>query len=82
MTMLETIDRLCAVTTAQADIIREQAKFIEEQLTVDEAIKRSFAKKREAVDDELDLIEHGLRPYCDIIDAQKGRNAIAGKEDE
>lgn len=82
MTTLETIDRLCAVTSAQADIIREQAAFIEEQLTVDEEIKRSFAEKRKAVDDELDLIEYGMRPYRNTLsDAEGHKNAIAGKED-
>lgn len=62
MSNLEIIDRLCAFTQAQSDIIREQATFIEEQLTVDAEIKKRFADKRKTVDDELDLLEHGLRP--------------------
>ena len=61
MSNLEIIDRLCAVTQAQSDIIREQATFIEEQLTVDAEIKKQFSDKRKAVDDELDLLEYGLR---------------------
>lgn len=63
MTQLEIIDRLCSVVEKQSQIIREQATFIEEQLTVDEAIKEGFAKQREVVDDELDLVEVGLRPF-------------------
>ena len=61
MSNLEIIDRLCAVTQAQSDIIREQATFIEEQLTVDAEIKKQFADKRKAVDDELDALEYGMR---------------------
>lgn len=63
MTQAELIDRLCSVVEKQAQIIKEQALFIEEQLTVDQAIKEGYAKKREAVDDELDIIEYGLRPF-------------------
>ena len=82
MSNLEIIDRLCAVTQAQSDIIREQATFIEEQLTVDAEIKKQFAEKRKAVDDELDLIEYGMRPYRNTLsDAEGHKNAIAGKED-
>lgn len=36
MNTLELIDRLCAVTAAQADIIRKQAFFIENCKTIDE----------------------------------------------
>ena len=64
MTQTELIDRLCSVVEKQAQIIKEQALFIEEQLAVDEAVKEGFSKKREAVDDELDIIEYGLRPFC------------------
>lgn len=62
MTQLEIIDRLCAVVEAQSDIIRKQAFFIEEQLAVDEAIKNEFAKQRESVDNELDILELSMRP--------------------
>ena len=62
MTTLELIDRLCAVTEAQAEIIREQALFIEEQLTVDEECKKKFAAKRKQIEDELDILEYGMRP--------------------
>ena len=59
----EIIDRLCAVVQTQADIIREQSVFIEEQLTVDEAITHNFADKRQAVDAEVAQIESGLSSF-------------------
>lgn len=62
MNALELIDRLCAVTTKLADIVRDQAQFIEQMEAVDEEIKKQFAEKREAADEELDLIELKLRP--------------------
>ena len=64
MNTLEIIDRLCAVTTAQADIIREQAFFIENVLTVDEEAREKFAALRKPVEAELDLLEYQLRPIC------------------
>lgn len=63
MNPIELIDRLCAVTEAQSQIIREQALFIEQMKAVDEETKRQFAEKRVPVDAELDLIEVALRPY-------------------
>ena len=62
MNALELIDRLCAVTTKLADIVRDQDQFIEQMETVDEEIKKQFAEKRAAADEELDLIELKLRP--------------------
>ncbi len=62
MNTLETLDRLRAVVHEQADIIWQQALFIEEQLTVDEAVKNQFAARREAVDGEIALVEGGLTP--------------------
>lgn len=62
MNTLELIDRLCAVTAAQADIIREQAFFIENCKTIDEEVKKHFADQRGPVDAELDLLEIRLRP--------------------
>lgn len=62
MTTPELIDRLCAVTEAQARIIRDQALFIENMKSVDEETKKNFADQREPVDAELDLLEVGLRP--------------------
>lgn len=63
MNSTELIDRLCAVVEEQAKIIRKQALFIEEQLAVDEEVKKQFAAQRDDVDTELDLIEVGLRPF-------------------
>lgn len=80
MTTLETIDRLCTVVEAQAKLIREQATFIEEQLAVEEEIKQSFSERREVIDNELDLIEIGLRPIRNTI-TDKAIIATAGKEE-
>ena len=63
MNSTELIDRLCAVVEEQAKIIRMQALFIEEQLAVDEEVKKQFAAQRDDVDTEFDLIEVGLRPF-------------------
>lgn len=63
MNCIEIVDRLCAVIKTQAEIIREQALFIEEQETVDEAIKQKFADKQETVDAELAQIESGLSAF-------------------
>ena len=71
MNTLELIDRLCAVTAAQADIIREQAFFIENCKTIDEEAKRHYADLRGTVDAELDLLEVRLRPV---------HNTACGKE--
>ena len=60
MTALETIDRLCSVATQQAEIIREQAMFIEQMNTIDEETKNHFAEKRSSMDKELGLIKAGL----------------------
>jgi len=62
VTKLELIDRLCAISEMQAKIIREQAIFIEEQLSVDSAMKEHFAKKRDEIDSELDVLEYCMRP--------------------
>lgn len=63
MNSTELIDRLCAVVEEQAKIIRKQALFIEEQLAVDEEVKKQFAAQRDDVDTELDLIKVELRPF-------------------
>ncbi|MCD8308872.1 MAG: hypothetical protein LUD19_03375 [Clostridia bacterium] len=62
MNTLELIDRLCTVTETQARIIREQAFFIENTKTVDEATKQHYADLREPVDTELDILEYTMRP--------------------
>ena len=71
MNNLELIDRLCTVTETQARIIREQALFIEEQLTVDDEIKKKFAEQRETVDSELDSLGVGLRPFRNGASAER-----------
>lgn len=77
-TALELIDRLCAVTEAQAKIIREQAFFIENCLAVDAEAKKKFADLRETVDAEFDLSKVMLRPLhntgCRKEDGNDGDN--------
>ena len=65
MNSLETIDRLCAVVREQAEIIPAQALFIEEQQTVDAALKQEFAAQRGKVDAEISLIEGSGYPIRD-----------------
>lgn len=71
MNNLELIDRLCTVAETQARIIKEQALFIEEQLAVDDEIKKKFAEQRETVDSELDLLGIGLRPFRNDASAER-----------
>ena len=56
----EAIDKLCAVTTMLSDLAREQSAIIAQAEIPDET-KEILAKKRDAVDKELDVIEYGLR---------------------
>ncbi len=57
MDKLELIERLCDICAMQAKIIQEQATFIDEQLSVDEAIKNRYAEKRRAVNEKIDWLE-------------------------
>lgn len=56
----EMIDRLCGVTTMLADLVREQAAIIA-QADIPEETKQLIAKKRDATDEELDILEYHLR---------------------
>ena len=56
----EAMDKLCAVTTMLSDLAREQAAIIA-QADIPDETKEILAKKRDAVDKELDVIEYGLR---------------------
>ncbi len=58
MTQAELIDRLCTVTTALSNIVREQASIIEQARLVNEEV----AAQREAAENELDLLELAMRP--------------------
>ena len=71
MSNIEVIDCLCAVVEMQSAIIKKQAFFIEEQLTVDDEIKEGFRREREAIDSKLDVLGVNQRPDCDA-DTQKG----------
>lgn len=56
----EMIDRLCGVTTMLADLVREQAAIIA-QADIPEETKHLIAEKRDATDEELDILEYHLR---------------------
>lgn len=56
----EMIDRLCGVTTMLADLVREQAAIIA-QADIPEETKQLIAEKRDATDEELDILEYHLR---------------------
>lgn len=71
MSNIEVIDCLCAVVEMQSAIIKKQAFFIEEQLTVDDEIKESFRRECEAIDSKLNVLGVNQCPACDA-DAQKG----------
>lgn len=71
MNDIELIDRLCTVAATQAQIIKEQALFIEQQLAVDEEIKKNFADQRKTVDLELDLLEAELHPFRNDASAER-----------
>ena len=62
MTTAEITDRLCSIVAGQAAFIRELVLFIENQLAVDDEIKKDFAGKEKRLNEELDLVETGLFP--------------------
>ncbi|MCD8239398.1 MAG: hypothetical protein LUC92_08700 [Clostridiales bacterium] len=62
MTDLETIDRLCGVIEAQAEIIKKQAFYISEVLTVDEAISDMLEAERSDIDDTIDFLKKKMQP--------------------
>ena len=62
MTTMEIIDRLCAVTTMLADIVRQQESIIAQHRMLDGESGKKLAEKRDAAYTELDLLEYNLRP--------------------
>ena len=60
------IDCLCRVIESQARVIREQAAFIENELAVDEEMKKRFAGMWEDAEAELD--RYRLRTYENTSD--------------
>lgn len=58
--LLEIVDRMCAVTSLMADIIRKQAIQIEQEHIADE-----FCGLRKQAEDDLDIIELRLRGYTE-----------------
>lgn len=62
MNTIEIIDLLCGVVSRQAEIIRTQAFFIEEQAAVDEAVKNIFAEQRMTVEADIGKLERDLGP--------------------
>lgn len=66
MTNTELIDRLCTLLESQAEIIREQALYIEQVLDVDEAVREKYADLRKSVEGGLESNESygSLFPGC------------------
>lgn len=73
MTTIEIIDRLCAVTTMLADIVRQQESVIAQHRMLDGESGKKLAEKRDAAYSELDLLELNLRPLVPFA---------CGKEEE
>lgn len=73
MTTMEIIDRLCAVTTMLADIVRQQESVIAQHRMLDGESGKKLAEKRDAAYSELDLLEFNLRPLVPFA---------CGKEDD
>lgn len=53
MSEIEIIDRLCAVTQMQSEIIKAQAMYIREELDINSHIKHEFADMRATADKQL-----------------------------
>lgn len=60
MGVYEMLDRMCGITTMLADLVREQASIIA-QADIPDETKEVLAKKRDAADKELDIMEYSLR---------------------
>lgn len=73
MTTIEIIDRLCAVTTMLADIVRQQESVIAQHRMLDGESGKKLAEKCDAAYSELDLLELNLRPLVPFT---------CGKEEE
>lgn len=65
MTNSEHLEALCSIIRQQAAIIREQGVFIDEQLTVDEALRKYFAEQREEVSERIAQLDGALPPLPD-----------------
>lgn len=70
MTRLEIIDRLCGVTETLAHIVRKQREIIERD-KIENAAAAELTQMEKEAEAELDLIEYGLRPYCDTDDVER-----------
>ena len=60
MGTLEIIDRLCAVTSLLAEIVKEQTIAIA-QSEIAEEVKAELMEKQNKADEELDLLEYKMR---------------------
>lgn len=74
MTQMELIDRLCAVTTALADIVRQQESVIAQHRMLDTESGEKIAAKREAAYAELDVLELNLRPFAPFTCGKEERS--------
>ena len=66
MSPLEIISRLCDVTENLSAIVKKQQTIIE-QSKIEEAVR---AELRQEVDREMDVLEYGMRRYCDTDDIE------------
>ncbi len=70
MSPLEIISRLCDVTETLSEIVQKQQTIIE-QSKVEESVKTELRNSIKDTDNELDVIEYGMRRYCDTDDIKE-----------
>lgn len=69
MSSLEIISRLCDVTETLSAIVKKQQTIIE-QSKIEEAVKAELRQEIKETDRELDVLEYGMRRYCDTDDIE------------
>ena len=69
MSSLEIISRLCDVTETLSAIVKKQQTIIE-QSKIEEAVAEELRQSIKEADREMDVLEYGMRKYCDIDDIE------------
>lgn len=69
MSSLEIISRLCDVTETLSGIVKKQ-QIIIEQSKIEEAVKQELRQKIKETDKEMDVLDYGVRKYCDTGDIE------------
>ena len=69
MSPLEIISRLCDVTENLSTIVKKQQTIIE-QSKIEEAVKAELRQDIKETDRETDVLEYGMRRYCDTDDIE------------